>query len=413
MKRLLTHLQRIRISREKESHSEVFMEWPFFLILTFAFVFVYIQSIFSNAALREPGRLILFTILMTAHIILHWFSMRLWKWNRVAFYLVIQSALAFTIVYIAANIGPLLGLYMGLIGETIGLMREKQRWVVAVVAVLLGLSFLNYILQVGQADWFWWLVAMLPLTFFVIVYVILYSRQAEAREKAQALAVELEAANRQLSDYAIRVEDLTIATERQRMARELHDTLSQGLAGLILQLEAVDAHLASDRSERARSIVQRAMEQARATLSDARAAIDDLRRSAPRDLGDAVRLEVERFSAVSGLPCDLEISLPVVVPQAVTEMALRAVAEGLTNIARHAQAKNAKLSIIAVKEQNELEIEICDDGIGFDPETIETGHYGLLGMRERVRLAGGRFEVHSAAGKGARLVIRFPLEEVL
>jgi len=153
---------------------------------------------------------------------------------------------------------------MGLIGETIGLLREKSRWLVAAVAGLLGLSFLNYLLLEGRGEWYWWLLATLPMTFFVAVYVILYSRQAEARQQAQLLLKDLETANRQLTEYAARVEDLTIANERQRMARELHDTLSQGLAGLILQLEAADAHLVGNRPERVRAILQQSMEKARA-----------------------------------------------------------------------------------------------------------------------------------------------------
>ena len=59
--------------------------------------------------------------------------------------------------------------------------------------------------------------------------------------------------------------------------------------------------------------------------------------------------------------------------------------------------------------EDKLEIEISDDGIGFDPETVEAGHYGLLGMRERVRLAGGNLDVHSEPGKGTRIVIQFPI----
>jgi two-component system, NarL family, sensor histidine kinase YdfH len=97
----------------------------------------------------------------------------------------------------------------------------------------------------------------------------------------------------------------------------------------------------------------------------------------------------------------------------VTEAAIRGIAEGLTNIARHARAKNAKLHIAFSEGQDELEIGISDDGIGFNPQEIEAGHYGLLGMRERVRLAGGRLEVHSEAGKGTQLVLWFPMEKRL
>lgn len=385
------------------------MEWPFFLILTFVLGFVYIQSIYSNAALREPARLILFTILMIVHIALHWLSVRLLKWSRVVVYVVVQCALAFVIVYLAANISLLLGLYMGLIGETIGLLREKSRWMIAAVAVILGLSFLNYILLAGWAGWYWWILATLPMTFFVAVYVTLYSRQAEARQQALSLLRNLETANRQLSEYASRVEDLTITNERQRMARELHDTLSQGLAGLILQLEAVDAHLEGNRPERARGILQQSMEKARATLAEARQAIDDLRQPVDRDLAAAAKQDAEHFNIATGIPCEPQIELAVEIPELVAETAIRAISEGLTNIARHARAKNVTLRLTG--NEKELEIEICDDGLGFDPQAVQAGHYGLLGMRERVRLIGGRLEIHSEADKGTQLVIRFPLEK--
>lgn len=411
MEKMSSILRHFQASRGKKNRPEIFMEWPFFLILTVVLGFVYIQSILSNAALREPVLFILFTILMVVHIALHWLSVRLQRNSHVVVYVVVQSALAFVVVYLAANIGLLLGLYIGLIGETIGLLREKPRRMIAAVAVLLGLSFLNYILLGGWAGWYWWLLAMLPMTFFVAVYVTLYSRQAEARQQAQSLLADLGSANRQLTDYAARVEDLTIASERQRMARELHDTLSQGLAGLILQLEAADAHLAGNRPDRARVIVRETMVRARSTLADARRAIDDLRHPGKLGLGEAARLEAEHFIASTGIPCEVSISLPASLPDPVTESAVRAVTEGLTNIARHAQAKNAKLLIVTMEDENELEIEISDDGIGFNPQAVEAGHYGLLGMRERVRLTGGTLEITSKVGRGTQLVIRFPLEK--
>jgi two-component system, NarL family, sensor histidine kinase YdfH len=402
-------LERIRISRREKGHPEIPMEWPFFLILTAAFVFVYFQVVLSNAAMRQPGRLILFTILMVVHITLHWLSMRMLKWDQVAAYLVIQSALAFSIVTLGGSVGPLLALYMGLIGETIGLLGQKPRWRIIAVAAILGLSLLNYILQVSRTEWYWWFLAMLPMTFFVIVYVILYTRQSDANARARELLAELAAANRQLTEYAARVEDLTIATERQRMARELHDTLSQGLAGLILQLEATDAHLTADRPERARAILEQSMEKARGTLREARQAIDDLRQPAGHNLAEAAGQEAERFTRATGIACEPVIELQAILPEGVSETAVRAISEGLTNIARHARASHASLRLSEAGQ--ELEIEMRDDGVGFDPQTVQPGHYGLLGMRERVRLAGGRLDIQSEAGKGTCILIRFPLEQ--
>ena len=409
MKTRPTFLQRLNIFGGRQDHSEIPVEWPFFLILTAAYVFVYFQAVFSNSALRQPLRLALFTVLMVIHICLHWFSVRVAKTHKPAIYLVVQGGLAFTIVAVGGNIGVLLSLYLGLIGETIGLLRGKTRWLVTTVVVFLGLSLLNYILQTDHAAWYWWLIAMLPTTFFVIVYVILYSNQAEARLQAQRLLSQLETANRQLTEYTARVEDLTITTERQRMARELHDTLSQGLAGLILQLEAADAHLVANRPERARAILEQSMEKARGTLREARQAIDNLRNPLRQNLAEAAEQELERFTQATGIACERNIDLKPAIPEEIAETAIRAISEGLTNIARHAHAQQVSLRISG--RASELEIELSDDGVGFDPQTVQPGHYGLLGMRERIRLAGGRLDIQSAAANGTCLQIILPLED--
>jgi NarL family two-component system sensor histidine kinase YdfH len=145
----------------------------------------------------------------------------------------------------------------------------------------------------------------------------------------------------------VRVQDLTLANERQRMARELHDTLAQGLAGLILQLEAASTHLANGRNDRAQTILQQAMTRARATLADARRAIDDLRagQTPAHDLEAALREQVAHFTDATGIPCALDVSLESELPDAAREHVLRAITEGLTNIARHAQAQHAWVNV--------------------------------------------------------------------
>jgi NarL family two-component system sensor histidine kinase YdfH len=253
----------------------------------------------------------------------------------------------------------------------------------------------------------WLLVATIPVTVFTLIYVLLYTRQAGAREEAQKLAKELEIANQQLSQYADQVEDLTIANERQRMARELHDTLSQGLTGIILQLEAVEAHLANNNTEKAQTIVSNAMVQARATLADARNAIDDLRNSALDDLNTALRLEISRFTNATDIPCQLQSGVLPQLPKNVTDTLVRSVAEALTNIARHAHARQVIVQITA-DEQN-MVVTIKDDGQGFDPYTIPAGHYGLLGIRERMRLISAECVLESEKGKGTTLMMQVPL----
>jgi NarL family two-component system sensor histidine kinase YdfH len=97
-----------------------------------------------------------------------------------------------------------------------------------------------------------------------------------------------------------------------------------------------------------------------------------------------------------------------ILPDPVKETLIRAVSEGLTNIARHAQAQRAGVEVRVV-DQKSLSITIQDDGQGFDASEIPSGHYGLLGIRERIRLAKGSFDIHSEAGVGTTLKIKIPL----
>src|SRR5207302_722875 len=144
---------------------------------------------------------------------------------------------------------------------------------------------------------------------FVIACVLLSIQQGRAHQQDQTFLRELESAHaelktaheqlasahRQLEEYAVEVEDLTLIAERQRLARELHDTLAQGLVGLTMQLETADALLTEEHPRQAQEIVQQAMHRARATLATARGAIDDLRSASPneRTFRKAVQGEIQ------------------------------------------------------------------------------------------------------------------------
>src|SRR5690606_16165199 len=130
-------------------------------------------------------------------------------------------------------------------------------------------------------------------------------------------------------------------------------------------LEAVKAHLSADRKERASSIVEQALLRARSTLSESRAAIDDLR-STSGNLSESINEKVNRFTQATGIPCDLEISIHEnEFSNEITNHALSILGESLTNIARHAQATQVKIKFIV--QNQTLELEVRDNGIGFNP----------------------------------------------
>ena len=153
-----------------------------------------------------------------------------------------------------------------------------------------------------------------------------------ARQEAQTLLAELETAHQQLAEYAQKVETLTLETERQRMARELHDTLAQGLAGLVLQIEGLEAHLEQENIEKVAEIAAQAKSRARTTLAEARQAIGDLRQQSVATPAEAIVREVERFRRATGIPCDLTLPEMLTLSDQLGDHVVRCVSEGLTNV---------------------------------------------------------------------------------
>jgi two-component system NarL family sensor kinase len=204
--------------------------------------------------------------------------------------------------------------------------------------------------------------------------------------------------------------------ERNRLAREIHDTLAQGLTAITLQLEAADLLLedsaAPERRQRGHQSVQRALDLARANLDEARRSVLDLR-AAPlegRPLTEALALMAEECQARSGIKVAFEaIGGGIPLPTRIEVGLYRIAQEALTNIVSHARARNIYFQIEVSLDQARLIIE--DDGIGFNPDHIPEGHFGLAGMSERAHLLGGQLEVQSNLGAGTRLQVIIPMEQ--
>ena len=381
----------------------------FYYLLLLVILFIYGITLYQSPTLRQPARLIPFTLLMLLHGGLHWFSPYFVVPRcRLIVYLVVQIVLVISLSLISRGTAVSFGLIVALAGETVGML-EDWRWSLgAVVGYLALLMLTNYLIGGWQIISTWLGTAVIMMV-FVLIYVLLFMRQMNARVAAQSLLGELETAHQQLAQYAQQVETLTLETERQRMARELHDTLAQGLAGVILQLEALEAHLEKGRLAEATLITGQTKTRARATLADARRAIADLREHTAEEPLETIGHEVERFSIATGIPCQLDLPAAISLPTAAGEHALRCVSEGLANVARHARA--AQVWVALGMANGRLHISIRDDGIGFDPGQIAAGHYGLIGLRERARLAGGVLDINSEPGQGTTLRLELPIDK--
>ncbi len=251
---------------------------------------------------------------------------------------------------------------------------------------------------------------------FVITMARTVLKEKASRVQAEALLGALETSHQQLKAYSAQVAELATTRERNRLARDIHDTLGHYLTVINVQLEkALAFHERSPRE--ANRAVGNAKRLASEALQDVRRSVGTLRAtdevfsfsSAITNLVDRVQSDTLSISVtITGDPADFS-------KQAL--MALyRAVQEGLTNVQKHAQAGSVALSIQFT--QQEAQLSLSDDGCGFDAAALHSrqpgqdGQYGLQGVQERLELVGGDLQVESHPGAGCRLVVIVPKDLV-
>lgn len=385
--------------------------FPFYIFITLLMVYFGIAALMSVWEQNEPAVIGLLAVLFVTHSSLYWLNV-LWVHRNTRWWLLYYPAQTVVMLGIVLLLNGRSGVALSflfsatiaMVGEALGVWGNSRRAFflgIFYIALLLGFLyvFADPIVFIDS------LTGLLVNGGSILLFMVMFNQLFAQRQKAMELAERLESANAQLAASNAKIGSLTLQNERQRMARELHDTLAQGVAGLVLQLEAVKAHLASRRTDRAADIVDHAIAHARRTLAESRAAIDDLR-AAPENLGESVRENMERFQQATGIPCTTEISIHEnQLPTDTINHALNILRESLTNVARHAQA--TKVHVKWLIGHQALELEVRDNGQGFDVNQSASGHYGLVGMQERARLAGGELKVESSkAGTRIRFIAR-------
>jgi ligand-binding sensor domain-containing protein/signal transduction histidine kinase len=203
-----------------------------------------------------------------------------------------------------------------------------------------------------------------------------------------------------------------VLEERNRLAREMHDTLIQGCVGVSALLEA--ASRAQDVSPAiSHELVDRARDEVRAAVDEARLAVWNLRQGSGsgEDLVRSVSELASRTSLETGIPIHFSTSgAPFALGAEGERSLLMMIREAITNALRHAAPTNVTVSLMFDRESIEARVE--DNGCGFDPARVRVangaGHYGLIGMRERVEKLGGEYSLDSAPGKGTRVRLRIP-----
>jgi signal transduction histidine kinase/PAS domain-containing protein len=236
--------------------------------------------------------------------------------------------------------------------------------------------------------------------------------RAEEMELAQALAHQAMLAM-QLTRLSSQSRQAAVMAERNRMARDIHDTLAQGFTGVIVQLEAAADAKSQGLSREADDHLRRASELARDNLKEARRSVRALRPQALEDKNLCEALEDLSRKMTDGTTMRAKFTLqgqPRPLPAEWEGNILRIGQEVLTNALRHAHASEFKTELVFAPE--EIRLELRDNGRGFDPDSKYDG-FGLVGMRERVEGMGGQITLESANGAGTAILIALPLKNNL
>jgi signal transduction histidine kinase len=283
-------------------------------------------------------------------------------------------------------------------------VRRGGYWLVAYV-VAIAASF-AYGMNLGEG--------LIALFLYGVLYALVGAfaavvvRADAARRESQALLAELQEAHRQLQDYALRAEEMAVVEERNRLAREMHDTLGHRLTVAAVQLEGAQ-RLCTQDHERAASMVGTVREQVREALGELRSTVATLRTPVEADLQlrSALRRLVTDFEEATGLT--VHRLLPEELPTLSDSQRLalyRAAQEALTNIQRHAGA--SQVWLVLTVSDDAITLLVSDDGQGMSIRAESAG-FGLRGLRERVTQTEGELHVEPRPGGGTQLSVRLPL----
>ena len=241
---------------------------------------------------------------------------------------------------------------------------------------------------------------------FVVVGFVVARLSSAQREQRHVLAEK----NAQLTHYASTLEQLAVSRERNRMARELHDTLAHTLSAMTVQIGALEVLWDTD-AQAGHEMLSGIRDMSRTGLHELRRALHALRASPLEDLGFALALRQLAEAAAERAGLQLEISLPdqINLKPEVEQHLYRIAEEAVTNVVRHANATRLTLSMR--RKRGRLGLHVIDNGVGFDPvaqeaqERTSNNGYGLVGMRERALLCGAELNIASRPQQGTTIQV--------
>lgn len=235
----------------------------------------------------------------------------------------------------------------------------------------------------------------------VLIFVLLLVGAVLAEYESRQ---ELTLANRRLRQYALLIEDQATLQERNRIAREMHDSVGHSLTAQSIQLENTAVFLEQDLAQ-ARQHLHKAQQLGKEALQNVRHSVATLRNHPlkSKSLANALTELLDEFEGNNGIKIEPKISIQYNLSKEVATALYRVTQEALTNIAKHSGASLVKIKLIAKLE--DISLSIVDNGQGFNPKINTTG-FGLQSMRERIESVGGKLILHSKTGQGCRIEVK-------
>ena len=363
-----------------------------FLHVLTALVIVVLQWS-HNSSVKEATIFIVSSLVFS---VLHWFSNRIYKRVKSTYFL-LQGLLIVISCSVVNDYSILILISFGaiLVVQSFYIysrMKEFITFLSFYIVYGVVILFISY----GSDD------VAFYLFIFIASLVIVFLVLAIFNQKEMEYIASLKANER--------IEMLTRQNERQRVARDLHDSLIQRLIGVNLKMDVIEAHLQKGNITKVEQIALQVKEQVEESIRDARDVVDNLRDEEEQSFSVRIEEEINYLTSTFFIPIQLHVNTKDPVPNHLSNHVLAIIKEAVTNAHKHAKATRIIIRIEQIDD--ELSVQIHDDGIGLTLKQLKDvkGHYGLIGMRERVKLCNGTFELDGK--NGLKLSMLFPLNEV-
>ena len=376
-----------------------------------AFALVVLISYFATFSKPPQTSLFLITVLIclgVAYITLGIYGFafvnQMGKLIPKIIYFAMQLIIGGLIVYFGKGAGFNALILLPLVAHTA--MTLDQDWLLVANVCI----FITYVLSVMSYTNTWSVVwSGLPTFFAGQVFILIFTEMAyterQGRIKMEKLANDLSEANRHLSEYASQVKDLTISQERNRLAREIHDGLGHYLTTINMQIKAALAILEKEPKQSAH-LMENALQLTTEALLDVRNSVSSLREDNIGDLSLSERItkliessESEQRNFIFEVKGDARSLSPQV------DVSLfRVVQEAINNANKHSRSTEVKI-VLDFERSSQVLLKIVDNGVG--SESVDGG-FGLIGMKERILLINGKFEIKTGKNQGFCIEVSVP-----